>query len=110
MTEVVPAGRREDFSPERRDQAEAGFLAAHPRFGETALVDELRATDYARLDESGDVYLDYTGGSLYAASQLDEHMRMMGDKDQQKAGRVVQAMLKMKKLDIAGLQKAYDGK
>lgn len=80
MTEVVPAGRGEDFSPQGRDQAEAEFLAAHPRFGETVLVDGLRATDYARLDESGDVYLDYTGGSLYAASQLDEHMRMMGER------------------------------
>ena len=25
----------------------------------------------------GDVYLDYTGGGLYAASQLDEHMRLL---------------------------------
>ncbi len=31
------------------------------------MLDELRATEYARLDASGDVYLDYTGGSLYAA-------------------------------------------
>jgi predicted 3-demethylubiquinone-9 3-methyltransferase (glyoxalase superfamily) len=35
-------------------------------------------------------------------------MRLMGDKDPAKAGRVVQAMLKMKKIDIAGLQRAYD--
>ncbi|HEV8356156.1 MAG TPA: VOC family protein [Gemmatimonadales bacterium] len=36
--------------------------------------------------------------------------RLMGDKDPEKAGRVVQAMLKMQKIDIAGLQKAYEGK
>jgi len=36
--------------------------------------------------------------------------RLMGDKDPQKAQRVMQAMLKMKKIDIKGLQKAYDGK
>jgi selenocysteine lyase/cysteine desulfurase len=41
---------------------------------ETAILDELRATEYARLDESGQVYLDYTGGSLYADSQIAEHL------------------------------------
>jgi molybdenum cofactor sulfurtransferase len=41
---------------------------------ETAILDELRATEYARLDESGQVYLDYTGGGLYADSQIAEHL------------------------------------
>jgi selenocysteine lyase/cysteine desulfurase len=41
---------------------------------ETAILDELRATEYARLDECGHVYLDYTGGSLYADSQIAEHL------------------------------------
>lgn len=36
--------------------------------------------------------------------------RMMSDKDKEKAQRVMQAMLQMKKLDIAVLKKAYDGK
>ena len=35
--------------------------------------------------------------------------RLMGDKDPARAQRVVQAMLQMKKIEIAGLQKAYDG-
>lgn len=34
--------------------------------------------------------------------------RLMGDKDRSRAGRVVQAMLKMDKIDIAALQRAYD--
>jgi predicted 3-demethylubiquinone-9 3-methyltransferase (glyoxalase superfamily) len=34
--------------------------------------------------------------------------RLMGDRDRAKAGRVMQAMLKMSKIDIAGLQAAYD--
>ena len=34
--------------------------------------------------------------------------KLLGDKDPQKANRVMQAMLKMKKLDIQGLQQAYD--
>ncbi len=35
--------------------------------------------------------------------------KLMNDKDRAKAGRVMQAMLKMRKLDINALQKAYDG-
>lgn len=34
---------------------------------------------------------------------------MLGDKDPEKAGRVMQAMLKMRKIIIADLQKAYEG-
>jgi predicted 3-demethylubiquinone-9 3-methyltransferase (glyoxalase superfamily) len=33
---------------------------------------------------------------------------MLGDKDPQKAGRVMQAMLQMNKIEIEGLQRAYD--
>ena len=36
--------------------------------------------------------------------------RLMGDKDRTKAGRAVQAMMGMKKIDIAGLQRAFEGK
>jgi molybdenum cofactor sulfurtransferase len=60
-------------------EAEAAFLVANPSYRATAIVDELRATEYARLDERGDVYLDYTGGGLYAASQLTDHMRLLRD-------------------------------
>ncbi len=35
---------------------------------------------------------------------------MLSDPDPEKAGRVMQAMLKMNKIDIQGLQRAYDGK
>jgi predicted 3-demethylubiquinone-9 3-methyltransferase (glyoxalase superfamily) len=34
--------------------------------------------------------------------------KLLGDKDPEKAGRVMKAMLQMKKIDIAGLQQAYD--
>src|SRR5450755_1528127 len=36
-------------------------------------------------------------------------IKLMSDKDRVKAGRVMQAMLQMKKIDIAGLKKAYEG-
>jgi len=35
--------------------------------------------------------------------------KLMSDKDPQKSGRVMKAMLQMTKLDIADLQRAYDG-
>ena len=44
---------------------------------EAAFLDELRATEYARLDARGEVYLDYCGGSLYATSQVEEHQRLL---------------------------------
>ena len=69
----------EPYGPPLREQAEADFVAAHPAFRETALLDELRASEYGRLDAHGDVYLDYTGGSLYAASQLAEHRRLLDE-------------------------------
>jgi len=35
--------------------------------------------------------------------------KLMGDRNAKKAGAAVQAMLKMKKIDIKGLQQAFDG-
>ena len=35
--------------------------------------------------------------------------KLLGDKDPVKANRAMQAMLRMKKIDINGLQRAYDG-
>jgi predicted 3-demethylubiquinone-9 3-methyltransferase (glyoxalase superfamily) len=36
--------------------------------------------------------------------------QLLSDPDKAKADRVMQAMLQMKKIDVAGLQKAYEGK
>lgn len=43
----------------------------------TETLDSLRATEYARLDQQGHVYLDYTGGGLYAEAQLRQHMELL---------------------------------
>jgi selenocysteine lyase/cysteine desulfurase len=56
---------------------EAAFLQAHPEYAATAALDELRRTDFARLDAEDHVYLDYTGGGLFATSQLHEHVRLL---------------------------------
>jgi selenocysteine lyase/cysteine desulfurase len=54
------------------------FLAAYPAFRATSALDELRARDYARLDEQHHTYLDYTAGSLYGISQLERYLTLLG--------------------------------
>ena len=55
----------------------AEFLKAHPEYEATARLDELRASDYGRLDEQRHVYLDYTGGGLHADSQVRAHAELL---------------------------------
>jgi selenocysteine lyase/cysteine desulfurase len=57
--------------------AEANFGIQYPDYAKTRSLDDVRKKDYARLDELGHVYLDYTGGGLYAVSQLNQHMAML---------------------------------
>ncbi|HZU66931.1 MAG TPA: aminotransferase class V-fold PLP-dependent enzyme [Ktedonobacteraceae bacterium] len=58
-------------------QAEEAFRQAYPSFESTSLLDDLRETEYVRLDELDHIYLDYTGGGLYADSQLREHFELL---------------------------------
>ena len=46
------------------------FLGEFPEYASTHALDALRARDYRRLDDEHQVYLDYTGGSLHAESQV----------------------------------------
>jgi molybdenum cofactor sulfurtransferase len=55
----------------------AAFLQAFPAFTETRHLDDLRATDFARLDQQRQIYLDYTGGGLYAERQLHAHLELL---------------------------------
>ncbi len=64
-------------TPQLTQLDEADFLRRHPEYAETALLDELRRTEYARLDACGHVYLDYTGAGVYADSQLAEHTALL---------------------------------
>ncbi|MCC6801660.1 MAG: aminotransferase class V-fold PLP-dependent enzyme [Anaerolineae bacterium] len=59
-------------------RAETAFKARHPEIDFDALH-ELRRTEYARLDRDGHIYLDYTGGGLYAESQLQVHMQLLSN-------------------------------
>ncbi len=55
----------------------AAFRQQFPTFDSTHALDTLRATQYARLDAQQQVYLDYTGGGLYAECQLREHLELL---------------------------------
>ncbi len=59
------------------DPAEAAFRREYPSFQTTSVLDDLRRSDYGRLDRGGHVYMDYTGGGMYAESQLREHMGLL---------------------------------
>src|SRR5512143_1453835 len=61
-----------DASPEFE-----AFLRAYPTYPETERIDELRRTEYARLDRAEHIYLDYTGGGIYAESQVKKHQQIL---------------------------------
>jgi len=65
------------LTSEDRSRAFASFLEDYPSYRGTGALDDLRSAEYSRLDESGHVYLDYTGGSLYADRQLRAHMSLL---------------------------------
>ncbi len=53
------------------------FCEANPDYRETATLDRLREAEFSRLEDEGHVYLDYTGGGLYADRQIDQHMALL---------------------------------
>ncbi len=59
------------------ETAQAAFEQAYPAYCSTSSLDQLRSREYGRLDEQGQVYLDYTGGSLYSESQVIEHLELL---------------------------------
>lgn len=42
-----------------------------------AFFNQLRKKEFARLDEQRQIYLDYTGGNLYAQSLIDKHFEYL---------------------------------
>ena len=61
------------------EEAFAQFLNDYPSYQDTTILDDLRRKEYSRLDEQDHIYLDYTGGGLYADSQLREHMNLLSN-------------------------------
>jgi len=55
------------------------FLKSYPTYSKTESIDKLRAADYARLDRAEHIYLDYTGGGIYAESQIKKHQKLLSE-------------------------------
>ncbi|MGO8961809.1 MAG: aminotransferase class V-fold PLP-dependent enzyme, partial [Streptosporangiaceae bacterium] len=72
----TPAARRADQAA-MAAAALSDFERRYPAYAGTAALDDMRARDYSRLDVAGHVYLDYTGGGLYADSQLARHRALL---------------------------------
>jgi selenocysteine lyase/cysteine desulfurase len=57
----------------------ARFLSDYPTYERTRVLDEARRAEYAHLDRSGHIYLDYTGAGLAAAAQYRAHAERLTD-------------------------------
>lgn len=64
--------------PEATDLARAyeAFLEEYPAYKATSALDDLRASDYTRLD-GAETYVDYMGGSLFPEGLLRDHMSLL---------------------------------
>lgn len=67
------------YAPLNYHSALQDFLQRWPAYTAAAHLDDLRASEYSRLDRLGHVYLDYTGGGLYAESQLHSQLQLLAD-------------------------------
>ncbi len=77
MTQHGNHVRTPAYDPDGYARALAAFEESSPDFAATRALDDLRAREYGRLDRTGHIYLDYTGGGLYADSQVREHVQML---------------------------------
>ncbi|MGH6654533.1 MAG: aminotransferase class V-fold PLP-dependent enzyme [Actinocrinis sp.] len=62
-----------------RSTETARFLSDYPEYERTGILDEVRRTEYAHLDRTGHVYLDYTGACLAASAQYRAHAERLTD-------------------------------
>src|SRR5215207_9429753 len=69
--------RRPPYQLADAGAAEAEFSRRFPGFDPDGAFAALRRREYGRLDADGQVYLDYTGASLHAVSQIDAHAALL---------------------------------
>mgnify|MGYP006084337171 FL=1 len=55
------------------------FIQNFPEYKKTGILDKLRKTDFSRLDKNKHIYLDYTGGNIYAKRLVDQHRDLLVD-------------------------------
>ncbi|KAG6829818.1 hypothetical protein H0H92_003361 [Tricholoma furcatifolium] len=53
------------------------FLQEFPEYRSTWILDSLRRTDYARLEHTGETYVDYMGGALFPESLIRVHTEFL---------------------------------
>lgn len=61
------------------ERGREAFERAWPEWHATTVLDDLRATEYGRLDARYHLYLDYTGGGLYSDHQLRSHVALLAE-------------------------------
>lgn len=66
-----------EYEPAGFTETLAIFAKTHPGYGYGGQLDEARRADYGRLDAQNHTYLDFTGGGLYAESQLRRHHELL---------------------------------
>jgi len=67
---------RKDLERDLDDQV-LHYLDRYPALVIPGYFDVLRQTEYTRLDADDHVYLDFTGGNLYAESQVTRHLEFL---------------------------------
>src|SRR3569623_662954 len=67
-----------DVAPVRSSPTDR-FHAQYPAYAGTAALDAIRASDFARLDATNSIYLDFTGAGLHAASHVRDHTEQLAN-------------------------------
>ncbi|KAG1836806.1 PLP-dependent transferase [Suillus subalutaceus] len=66
---LTPSISRQDAEA----RAYSAFLKSFPEYQSTWILDTLRRTDFARLDRTGETYVDYMGGAQHPESLVRVH-------------------------------------
>ncbi|MBK8163222.1 MAG: aminotransferase class V-fold PLP-dependent enzyme [Gammaproteobacteria bacterium] len=53
------------------------FIERYPQYRYTSALDQIRLREFSRLDEQGEVYLDYTGACPYPATLIEQHREIL---------------------------------
>jgi len=59
--------------------AYSAFLKAFPEYQLTSPLDDLRRSDFSRLDRTGETYVDYMGGALYPESLIRRYTAFLNN-------------------------------
>jgi selenocysteine lyase/cysteine desulfurase len=77
MARMTASTPQPPYRPEGFEAAELAFSLQFPAFDPDLRFAALRRREYGRLDATGQVYLDYTGGGLHGVSQIDAHVELL---------------------------------